>query len=384
MELSWIDRMRGFRVRLIASKRFQRWASSSRLTRWLVQRRGRELFDLCAGFVYSQILLACVRLRLFDILFEKPLTLDELAERLALSKEATARLVAGATSLRLIERRGRDRYGLGEIGAALVANAAAAALIEHQPMLYLDLVDPVALLRGRVSNGEGRSAEGPGTGLSRYWAYATTASPAELTAEQVAPYSALMAVSQPLIAQEVLDSYPMEKNRCLLDVGGGEGVFLAAAAARVPGLRIMLFDLPAVAERAKARFAAAGLADRAVTFGGDFRSDPLPEGADVVSLIRIIHDHDDDAALDILRNIRRVLPEDGTLLIIEAMSGLPGAEPVGDAYYAFYTLAMGSGRPRTPEAIGRLLQAAGFARHRIIPTRMPVLTSIILARPGRS
>ena len=72
------------------------------------------------------------------------------------------------------------------------------------------------------------------------------------------PPGALMAASQPLIAQEVLNSYPIHRHRCLLDVGGGEGVFLAAVAARAPPLRLMLLDLPAVAERARARLADAG------------------------------------------------------------------------------------------------------------------------------
>src|ERR1700730_3252993 len=55
------------------------------------------------------------------------------------------------------------------------------------------------------------------------------------------------------------DSYPIHRHRCLLDVGGGEGVFLAAVATRAPALRLMLLDLPAVAERARTRLAAAGL-----------------------------------------------------------------------------------------------------------------------------
>ena len=74
-----------------------------------------------------------------------------------------------------------------------------------------------------------------------------------------APRGRSWATSQPLFAQEVLNSYPIHQHRCLLDVGGGEGVFLAAAATRAPALRLMLFDLPAVAERARARLADAGL-----------------------------------------------------------------------------------------------------------------------------
>ncbi len=57
---------------LLRIPRFQRWAAASPLTRVVARRRAKALFDLCAGFVYSQILLACVRLRLFEILAARP------------------------------------------------------------------------------------------------------------------------------------------------------------------------------------------------------------------------------------------------------------------------------------------------------------------------
>jgi hypothetical protein len=63
----------------------------------------------------------------------------------------------------------------------------------------------------------------------------------------------------------------------------------------------------------------------------------------------------------------------------EAMSGVRGAEPL-DAYYGFYTLAMGRGEPRTVAEIGRLLRQAGFGRFRLLRNRMPILTSILVAR----
>src|ERR1700731_1270010 len=59
-----------------------------------------------------------------------------------------------------------------------------------------------------------------------------------------------------------------------------------------------------------------------------FPANPLPEGADVISLIQIVHDHYDASALSLLRAVRRALPPDGTLLIAEAMSGVRGAEPL--------------------------------------------------------
>jgi demethylspheroidene O-methyltransferase len=167
----------------------------------------------------------------------------------------------------------------------------------------------------------------------------------------------------------------------LLDVGGGSGTFIRAAGSRAPKLNLMVFDLPQVAEAAKRRLDTPDLAGRLTVTGGDFLSGSLPKGADLISLIRVLHDHDDDRALTLLKAIREALPADGALLIAEPMSGTPGAEPIGDAYFGFYLLAMRSGRPRTPAEIGDILTAAGFSTWRLIPSSTPLLARLILARP---
>ena len=354
--------------RLLASPRFRRWAAAFPLTRPLARRRARALFDLCAGFVYSQVLQACVSLGLFDMLAEGPQNAALLAPRLGLTPEATERLLAAAVSLRLVSRRGAG-FGLGPLGAAMVGNPGLAAMVTHHAVLYADLADPVGLLRGAAE-----------TGLSRYWAYAQADQPCALGDADIGHYTALMAASQPMIAEEVLAGYDFARHRCLLDVGGGDGSFIAAAAMRHPVLHFQLFDLPAVAARARARFAAMGIAGRAAAFGGSFLADPLPPGADSASLVRVLHDHDDAAVELILRAVCQALPPGGTLLLAEPMAGTAGAEAMGDAYFGFYLLAMRSGRPRTPERFVQLLAAAGFDDIRLLPTRMPLLTRLMLAR----
>ncbi len=369
----WLDDWRARRDRLIASPRFRRWAAAFPFTRPIARRRTRALFDLCAGFVYSQVLQACVQLRLFDILADGPLSPAALSGRLGLPVERTQRLLLAAASLGLLARRAGGRFGLGPLGAAMVGNTAVAAMVLHHRELYADLHDPVALLRGQSGT----------TGLSRYWAYSGNADAAGLGQGQVAEYTALMAASQPLVADEVLSAYRIGRHRCLLDVGGGDGSFLGAAAARAPSLRLMLFDLPPVAAQARARLEAAGLAGRLVVAGGDFLTDALPQGADVVSLVRVAHDHDDPAALDILRAARRALPPGGTLVLAEPMAGTPGAEPIGDAYFGFYLMAMGRGRARTQAELSTLLHAAGFTGIRRMRTHTPLLVSVLVATASR-
>ncbi|HSQ72525.1 MAG TPA: methyltransferase, partial [Rubrivivax sp.] len=326
-------------------------------------------------FVYSQVLLACVRLKLFEVLAAGPQTAADLAARLGLGTANLERLRTAAAALDLVELRTGGRWGLGALGAPLVGNEAVTAMVEHHAVLYDDLQDPLALLRG----------QGPPPALSRYWAYATADTPGQLPPDEVNEYSALMSASQPLVAEEVLDAYPVAHHRCLLDVGGGQGRFLAAAARRAPGLRLMLFDLPGVVPVAREAFAAQGLSDRTQVFGGDFTRDALPAGADLVSLIRVIYDHPDTRALAILRAVFHALPPGGTLLLAEPMAGAPGAPRMGDAYFGIYLLAMRGGRARTAAELTALLYEAGFERVRERPTPIPLQVGVIVGRkPGHA
>jgi demethylspheroidene O-methyltransferase len=190
-----------------------------------------------------------------------------------------------------------------------------------------------------------------------------------------------MGDSQGLVAGDILDAYPLARHRRLLDLGGGNGTFLSAVGARWPHLELHLFDLPPVAEQARRRFECEGLAPRAEAIGGDLFRDPLPEGADICPLVRVVHDHDDGPALSILRAARQALPPGGTLLLAEPMSDTPSAEPIGDAYFGFYLWAMGSGRPRTAQELDAMLREAGFNRVKEMPTRRPLLTRLLIASP---
>ena len=368
------DRVIASRDRLLANSSFQRWAAGFPFTRRIARARARALFDLCAGFVYSQVLYACVRLRVCDLLLERPRSPEQLAGLLALPLDSTVRLLEAAEALRLVERRRDGHFGVGALGAALAGNPGVAAMVGHHALLYDDLRDPIGLLRGEYHRSESGQTE-----LGRFWSYARTDRPADAGAADVMAFSALMASSQGLVAGDVLSAYRFDRHRCLLDLGGGDGAFLVQAAAAAPALRLMLFDLPAVAARANVRFAEAGLSARARAIGGDFRRDTLPRGADIVSLIRVIHDHDDSTALTILRAARRALAPGGTLLLAEPMAGTRGAEPVG-AYFNFYLLAMGSGRPRRAEDLVTLMRAAGFSRVRQIATRRPMLARVLVGR----
>ena len=367
---AWLESIRDFRNRKVADPGFRRWAARFALTRPVARRQAKALFDLTAGFVYSQILAACVRVDLFELLATQPLDLATIARRISLPPDGAERLLKAAAALDLVEARSDRRYALGSLGAALVGNAGVKAMILHHDILYADLRDPLALLSGTA---EGR--------LQQYWAYAGAGQGSGAEPRRHVDYTALMAASQAFVTAEILDAYPLGQHRHLLDIGGGDGTFLIAAGQAAPDLQLALFDLPPVAAQARQRILAAGLAGRAKAFGGSFFDDALPRGADLVTLNRVLHDHDDAAALAILRAARKAIADDGTLLIAEPMAGTPGALASGDAYFGFYLLAMGQGRPRTAEEIAAMLGHTGFGHVRPVSTNTPLIARILTARP---
>jgi demethylspheroidene O-methyltransferase len=274
-----------------------------------------------------------------------------------------------------VERRRGGRYGLGGLGAAMLASPGLTTMVEHHSLLYRDLDDPVRLLRNEGSP-PAQDSFGKATNLSAYWPYAEGDTGASRDA--VSDYTGLMAATQPGIAQEILDAYDFKPHRRLMDVGGGNGAFLLHTANRFPHLQLVLFDVPAVAELAAAKFKEAGIAERATVAGGDFLKD-LPQDADVISLIRVLLDHDDETALGILKSARASLPQGGVLLVAEPMAETPGAEKVA-AYFSLYLMSMGRGRPRTEQKLQALLREAGFQRIQRHSTCQPLLVRLLVAR----
>lgn len=363
---AWI----AWRNRILMSPRFQRSATRFWLTRPMARQRARTLFDLVAGFTYSQILAACVQTRLLELLAEGPLDTNSVAARIDLPVDGALCLLRGAAALGLVEElkaEGQTNWALGGDGAALLGNRGIAEMVAHHHLLYTDLSDPVALLR----------RGGGGGALSDLWRYAEA--PGSGDGAAVAAYSELMAASQPMVAAQTIDAYPFHRHRRLLDVGGGEGAFVAAVGERVPGLELGVFDLPPVCERAWARLDERGFGARAQVHPGNFMADALPQGYDLISLVRVLHDHDDGPAQALLGKVYAALPAGGRLILSEPMSQTPGAEPAGAAYFGFYLLAMGSGRPRSPAEISAMLKQAGFSSVRTLGTAIPLTTRVIVA-----
>jgi demethylspheroidene O-methyltransferase len=346
------------RNKLLANPNFLAFAQKFPLTRPVARAKSVELFDLLAGFSYSQVLYACVTLHVLEHVGQTGCSPVELALKLALPENKMLLLLRAAVALKILEHD-RDRIMLGPHGAALLGQPWIMRFVEHHKHFYRDLEDPAAMLRGEHRDG----------GLRSYWSY-------EDTAADKSAYSALMAASQAAVSTQILGAYDFRSHRRILDVGGGSGAFLRAVGERYPQLECNLFDLPGVVP-----LASENTQPVIKRHGGDFRLDALPKGMDIISIVRVLHDHDDDSVLALLRNIRSSCTPNTVLLVAEPFSGQAATARVTDAYFSLYFAAMGQGRTRTPIEIATLGAKAGFGQPKQRRTDMPLITGVMTLLP---
>lgn len=353
----------GVLTRLALSPRFHKLAARIPGLRWKARREGEELFRVLSGFVQSQALVALVEGRVLHFLAAGPMDTEDLSRRCAIPPAPLVVLLKAGAALKLLSADRKGRWHLDPRGAAFLTVPGLEPMVRHHHVLYGDLADPLAFFRGQTE-----------TALAGFWPY-VFGPLAQEDSGLAARYSRLMAESQVLVAADTMRLVNLTQRRHLLDVGGGTGAFLAEVGKAHPGLTLTLFDMPAVLAAVPT-----GLRDRLRLCPGDFRVDPFPDGADTISLIRVLYDHSDASVTSLVAKIFNALPSGGMILVSEPMSGGDRPDPATDVYFAIYTLAMRTGRTRSASQIAAALSQAGFSQVRSRPGDRTYVTSAVTAR----
>lgn len=165
----------------------------------------------------------------------------------------------------------------------------------------------------------------------------------------------------------MLEAYDFSDAGTIADIGGGYGHVLAAVLAANPRAKGVLFDLSVVLEGAPKMMESKGVAERVELVSGDFFED-IPVVADIYILKFIIHDWDDEKNQKILKNIRRNMPDNGKVLIVETVVPA-GNEPHFSKIIDLEMLMAPGGLERTEDEFRKLLLDSGLRMTRIIPTQ---------------
>jgi spermidine synthase len=185
-----------------------------------------------------------------------------------------------------------------------------------------------------------------------------------------ANFDAAMAERTAAFAPSVAADYDFSRMRTVVDVGGGQGILLAAILRRHTHLRGILFEVPTVVAGAEAVLMASDIADRSEVRAGDF-FDRVPDGADGYVMANVLHDWDDARAVEILGNCRRAMTEDGRVLIVERLIPDDPSEAAPVLLSDINMLVFTGGQERTNAEYGQILTAARMRRGKVLPVVFP-------------
>lgn len=167
----------------------------------------------------------------------------------------------------------------------------------------------------------------------------------------------LMLSQQRITAPEVTALYPWGGVRRVTDVGGGSGGLLAEVLGAHPDLRGTLVDRAEPVATAARMFAERGLAGRVDVVAGDI-FEPLPPGADVYVLSRVLTDWSDTRATAILRRCAQAAGPAGRVLVVEVLPTQPHVPHLSP--YDLTMLVLVGGRERSEDDHIALAAAAGL------------------------
>jgi len=327
-----------------------------------------KLTEIFMGFVPAQAVAVAAELGIADLVAREAMTAEQLASATNTHPRTLFRLLRYLASLGIFRADGSDRFSLTPMASLLRTDAkdsmrsAVRIMGRMGPPTSNHLIDAVRSGKNPFEVAFGKSL----------FAYLTE------HPEDAQLFDAAMNGFHGGETDAVLDAYNFADISKLADIGCGNGTVLSATLKRYASLRGVFFDLAHVIERTRATMRASGLADRCEFLSGSF-FESVPAGADAYFMRHIIHDWPDDVSLKILRNLRRVIPPSGRLLVVETI--VPdGNDPAhAKMFDMIMMLFPPDGLERTEAEYRALLKEGGFAVSHITPTASPV--SVIDARP---
>ena len=311
--------------------------------RWTAQ----DVLDIARSFQPACVLTAGAVLDVFTPLHKKSMTAQSLACELRADPRAMAILLDALASMELLTKQD-NHYTVPADVAKL--------LTEESPDNILPMIRHLSNCLRRWSMlskvvQQGRCAE---TGPSIRGA----------ETDQADFIGAMQNVSGP-VAAEVVERLQPLKFRHVLDVGAGPGTWTIALLQAVPEARSTLFDLSPVIPMAKRRVTEAGLSEKVKFVGGDYYTDDLPGGADLVWLGAICHQNSREQNRVLFTNVYKALDDGGAVIIRDIIVDPSRTRPKAGALFAVNMLvATEAGGTYTFDEYCEDLCEAGF--HKVI------------------
>ena len=301
-----------------------------------------EINEIARAFRQCRILLTAFELDIFTYIGEHMHTSDSISGALHLDRNATERLLNALVALKLLEKTGGKFRNSGESLKYLSKDSPAyLAGIMHQNHLwntwnhFTEVVKTGKVAHDTTINDRGGE-----------WLEAFIHAMHDRGMKQ---------------APAQISGIDLRNVESVLDVGGGSGCFCMAFLNRKPEMKAMVFDLPNVLPISRKIVENEGFSGRIEHTAGDYTSDELPRGFDLVFLSAIIHSNSFETNRDLVKNCYDSLNPEGRIVIQDwIMNDDRTAPPQGAIFSINMLVGVEGGDTYSEQEVRAWLQNAGF------------------------
>lgn len=308
----------------------------------------KEFIDIIINFKKSQLINTFLKLEIADILYEKPLTLIELSEKLSLNPNKLKRIIRGFLFCDLLyfENNKLNLTEKGQFFCSTENNGEIEWLYsqldihykvwgELSESLYNDEIAFEKIFKTSFFEYNNKSPK-----LSNY-------------------FQTNMSNNSILISENLLSIYPMDNISNIIDIGGGDGTLLLEILKKYSNIDGYVFEKSNVEHLIKNNIINSNINRLNYIKGNFFES--IPQNFDLYILKLILHDWDDTNAIKVLKNCREAMNSNSKLIIIEYV--IPD-DFTTDQYYISMDIAMFlllGGQERTLTEYQNLLTSANLS-----------------------
>ncbi len=319
------------------------------------------LLQMITGYWTSQAIYVAAKLGIADLLMDGPKSCDLLAKSTKTSQRELFRLLRFLASIGIFAELEDAFFELTPLAAYLQSETPSSL---RSLVIYYgeETYQPWGSILHSIKTGETAFNHVHKCGVFQYFAQHPES--AAVFNQAMTEYAAEETIA-------VINAYDFSKFDKIVDVGGGQGSFMATILKANDEPKGILFDLPQGVRGAKEYLETAYLMERCEIIEGDF-FESIPSGGDAYIFKNIFVNWTDGRCIDILKNCHHAMAENGKLIIIEVIVISPKNAPSFSKLFDLHMLVMTGGRGRTEAEFQALFAATGFNLTNIISTESPV------------
>ncbi len=320
----------------------------------------QNLMEIVSPFKESRIILSAVELGLFDEVFDKSKTAEEIAKAKGYDLRAVKVLLNVLTSMKILSKENERYILVEELKPQLSDNleTSVVPMLKHSIGLWKSWSNMSEIVRGTHKP-------------EMDWLH-------ESEDEDKRAFINAMHVASRHTAHELVPHLNLKKYRTFLDVGGASGTYTIEFLKSNSKLSGTLFDLPFVIEMAKERIKNENLLDRTTLVAGNYHKDILPSGNDMVFLSSIAHQNSAEENDMLYKKTYDALNEGGEIIIRDHVMDDDHTEPYAGAIFAVNMLCgTEGGGTYSYKETEQSLKKAGFSDVKMNKTNLRMGNLII-------